>query len=200
MVKTPEHSSHWYSMSSPSSCFRRTSLGSTAVALWSMSTCLDVWSLSWDLHAPGNRSQYQDLRNVKEILHHGLLPLTRTGESQEGTLAETSEVEGILSCFRAPRPWDHPGPGLTFARARSCRDLSRRSSRCEGADQHPAAKRRTPSTQAKAACRLMGRGRSVVRKTRVGDGANDRPRSLGTSKTNSGILHRCLSWGLPMCL
>ena len=117
----------------------------------------------------------QDPRHVKEILHHDLPPLTRTGESQEGTQRGRSMAkqawqipqwsrlpdkrsEGTLRLLSELRiRWTTPGPGLTFGRARSIRDLgalSRRRSRCVGADHHLAPQKRTPSTQAKAACRL----------------------------------------------
>ena len=67
------------------------------------------------------------------------------------------EVEGILSCLRSSASVGPRGHGLTLANARSQRDLgafSRCTSRCVGADHHPAAERSTPSTQVKAACRL----------------------------------------------
>ena len=67
--------------------------------------------------------------------------------------------------------------------------LSRRSSRCVGADWHPAAEKRTPSTQAKAACRLTGLEMAPMTVL----AASER-------RTNSGILHRCLSWSVPRCL
>ena len=102
--------------------------------------------------------------------HHCLPPLTRAGGSKGGARRMTSEVDGTLRCVRSSASVGPLGPGVTLARARSKRDLgalSKRNSRYEGSDHHPAAEKRTPSTQAKAACRRTGRGRSVLRNTRM---------------------------------
>ena len=80
----------------------------------------------------------------------------------------TSDVDGTLSCVRSTASVGHPCLGFTLERERSKRGLeasSKSNSRCEGAGHHPAAEKRTPSTQAKAACRRTGRGRSVLRNT-----------------------------------
>ena len=95
----------------------------------------------------------------------------------------TSDVDGTLSCVRCFASVGPPGPGFTLARARSKRDLgalSKINSRFDGAEHHPAAEKRTPSTQAKAACRPTDRGRSVLRNT-LGNGRNDRARCFRTS-------------------
>ena len=107
----------------------------------------------------------------------------------------TSEVDGTLSCVPELRIRRLPGAGFTSARARSKRDLeasSKNNSRCEGADHHPAAEKRTPSTQAKAACRRTGNTRLEMAARTV--------RAAFARRTTSGILHRCLSWSVPKCL
>ena len=114
----------------------------------------------------------------------------------------TSDVDGTLSCVRRSASVGPRGPGFTFARERSKRDLgplSKSNSRFDGADHQPAAEKRTPSTQAKAACRRTGKGRSVLRSTRL-EMAAMTVRAAFTRRTTSGILHRCLSWSVPKCL